>query len=53
MKKNLITAVLMTLATSVLFGLLFPLLVTGLADICLSRLFPLPSVQRGNRVRRE
>jgi K+-transporting ATPase ATPase C chain len=36
MKKNLITAVLMTLATTVLFGLLFPLLITGLAQI----LFP-------------
>src|SRR5260370_7766178 len=36
MKKNLITAVLMTLVTTVLFGLLFPLLITGLAQI----LFP-------------
>jgi len=36
MKKNLITAVLMTLATTVLFGLLFPLLITGLAQV----LFP-------------
>ena len=36
MKKNLITAVLMTLVTTVLFGLLFPLLVTGLAQV----LFP-------------
>jgi potassium-transporting ATPase KdpC subunit len=36
MKKNLITAILMTLVTTVLFGLLFPLLITGLAQI----LFP-------------
>jgi K+-transporting ATPase ATPase C chain len=36
MRKNLITAVLMTLVTTVLFGLLFPLLVTGLAQV----LFP-------------
>ena len=36
MKKNLIIAVLMTLATTVLFGLLFPLLITGLSQI----LFP-------------
>jgi K+-transporting ATPase ATPase C chain len=36
MKKNLITSVLMTLVTTVLFGLLFPLLITGLAQI----LFP-------------
>ena len=36
MKKNLITAALMTLLTTVLFGLLFPLLITGLAQV----LFP-------------
>jgi potassium-transporting ATPase KdpC subunit len=36
MKKNLITAVLMTLVTTALFGLAFPLLITGLAQI----LFP-------------
>jgi K+-transporting ATPase ATPase C chain len=36
MKKNLVTAVLMTLLTTVLFGLLFPLLITGLAQV----LFP-------------
>lgn len=37
MKKNLITAVLMTLVTTVLFGLLFPLLITGLAQILFPR----------------
>jgi K+-transporting ATPase ATPase C chain len=36
MKKNLITSVLMTLVTTVLFGLLFPLVITGLAQV----LFP-------------
>jgi len=36
MKKNLITAALMTLVTTVLFGLLFPLAITGLAQL----LFP-------------
>jgi K+-transporting ATPase ATPase C chain len=36
MKKNLITAVLMTLVTTVLLGLFFPLLITGLAQL----LFP-------------
>ncbi len=36
MKKNLITAVLMTLVTTILFGLLFPLVITGLAQV----LFP-------------
>ncbi len=33
MKKNLITAVLMTIATTVLLGMLYPLLVTGLAQL--------------------
>src|SRR6202163_728813 len=33
MKKNLITAVLMTIATTVLLGFLYPLLVTGLAQL--------------------
>jgi potassium-transporting ATPase KdpC subunit len=33
MKKNLIIAALMTLVTTVLFGLLFPLLITGLAQV--------------------
>jgi len=33
MKKNLIIAVLMTLVTTVLFGLLFPLSITGLAQV--------------------
>jgi K+-transporting ATPase ATPase C chain len=37
MKKNLITAVLMTLVTTVLFGLLFPLAVTGLAQVLFPR----------------
>ena len=32
MKKNLITAVLMTISTTVLLGILYPLLVTGLAQ---------------------
>ena len=33
MKKNLITAVLMTLVTTVLLGVIYPLVVTGLARI--------------------
>jgi K+-transporting ATPase ATPase C chain len=36
MKKNLITAILMTLATTVLLGIVYPLVVTGLAQL----LFP-------------
>jgi potassium-transporting ATPase KdpC subunit len=33
MKKNIITAVLMTIVTTILFGLVYPLLVTALARI--------------------
>jgi len=33
MKKNLITAILMTIATTVLLGILYPLLMTGLAQL--------------------
>ncbi|MGO8984113.1 MAG: potassium-transporting ATPase subunit KdpC [Terriglobales bacterium] len=33
MKKNLITAALMTIATTVLLGIVYPLLVTGLAQV--------------------
>jgi K+-transporting ATPase ATPase C chain len=33
MKKNLITAVLMTIATTVLLGILYPLVVTGIAQL--------------------
>lgn len=37
MKKNLLTAVLMTLVTTVLFGLFFPLVITGLAQVLFPR----------------
>ncbi len=33
MKKNLLIAVLMTVATTVLFGLIYPLVITGLAQL--------------------
>lgn len=33
MKKNLITAILMTIATTVLLGILYPVLVTGIAQL--------------------
>src|SRR4029078_8601557 len=33
MKKNLLTAVLMTIVTTVLLGLVYPLVVTGLAQV--------------------
>ncbi|MFZ0321845.1 MAG: potassium-transporting ATPase subunit KdpC [Candidatus Sulfotelmatobacter sp.] len=37
MKKNLITAILMTLVTTVLLGILFPLAITGLAQVLFPR----------------
>lgn len=37
MKKNTITAILMTLVTTILFGVLFPLLITGLAQLIFPR----------------
>jgi potassium-transporting ATPase KdpC subunit len=37
MKKNLITAVLMTIATTVLLGIIYPLVVTGLAQLLFPR----------------
>jgi K+-transporting ATPase ATPase C chain len=33
MKRNLITAILMTVVTTILFGLVYPLVVTGLAQV--------------------
>ena len=36
MKKNLVTAVLMTIATTVLLGIIYPLVITGIAQV----LFP-------------
>jgi potassium-transporting ATPase KdpC subunit len=36
MKRNIITAILMTVVTTILFGLVYPLVVTGLAQV----LFP-------------
>jgi K+-transporting ATPase ATPase C chain len=37
MKKNLITAVLMTIATTILLGIIYPLVVTGLAHVLFPR----------------
>jgi len=33
MKKNLVTAILMTIATTILLGIIYPLVVTGLAQL--------------------
>jgi potassium-transporting ATPase KdpC subunit len=37
MKKNLITAILMTIATTILLGIIYPLVVTGLAKVIFPR----------------
>ncbi len=37
MKKNLITAILMTVATTVLLGIVYPLVVTGIAQVIFPR----------------
>ena len=37
MKRNLITAVLMTVATTILLGIIYPLVVTGLAQLIFPR----------------
>jgi potassium-transporting ATPase KdpC subunit len=37
MKKNLITAVLMTIATTILLGIIYPLVMTGIAQVVFPR----------------
>src|SRR5438132_6516974 len=50
MKKNLLTAILMTIATTILFGIFYPLVVTALAQL----LFPNQAngqlIRRGEQV---
>src|SRR3982751_2098048 len=46
MKKNLITAILMTIVTTVLFGLIYPLVVTALAQVIF------PDMANGQLIRR-
>jgi len=47
MKKNLVTAVLMTIATTILLGIIYPLVVTGIAQL----LFP--NKANGQLIRRD
>jgi K+-transporting ATPase ATPase C chain len=47
MKKNLITAVLMTVATTILLGILYPLVVTGIAQLIF------PKQANGQLIQRE
>ncbi len=50
MKKNLITAILMTIATTVLLGLIYPLVVTGLAQVIFPRQANGQLIKRGGKV---
>ena len=47
MKKNLTTAVLMTIATTILLGIIYPLVVTGLAQLIF------PNQANGQLIRRD
>jgi K+-transporting ATPase ATPase C chain len=47
MKKNLMTAILMTIVTTALFGLVYPLVVTGLAQVIF------PDKANGSLIKRE
>lgn len=47
MKKNLITAALMTIATTILLGILYPLLMTGLAQLIFPKQANGQLIQRG------
>jgi potassium-transporting ATPase KdpC subunit len=50
MKKNLITAVLMTIATTILLGVIYPLVVTGLAQLIFPKQANGQLIQRGKAV---
>src|SRR5512140_988851 len=50
MKKNLITSVLMTVATTVLLGLIYPLAMTGLAYVVFPRQAKGSLVERSGRI---
>jgi K+-transporting ATPase ATPase C chain len=50
MKKNLITAILMTIATTILLGLIYPLVVTGLAQMMFPRKANGQLIERGGKI---
>ena len=50
MKKNLITAVLMTIATTILLGIVYPLIVTGLAQVIFPRQANGELIQRDGKI---
>jgi K+-transporting ATPase ATPase C chain len=49
MKKNLITAVLMTIATTILLGIVYPLVVTGIAQVLFPKQANGQLIQKGNK----
>jgi len=49
MKKNLVTAVLMTLATTILLGIVYPLVVTGIARVVFPDKANGQLIQRGGK----
>src|SRR6267378_8280594 len=50
MKKNLVTAVLMTIATTILFGIIYPFVVTALAQFLFPKQANGQLIRRGNQV---
>src|SRR5579863_9523488 len=50
MKKNLVTAVLMTIATTVLLGIIYPLVVTGIAQLLFPRNANGQLIQRDGKI---
>jgi K+-transporting ATPase ATPase C chain len=50
MKKNLITAVLMTVATTILLGIIYPLVVTGLAQVIFPKRANGQLIQKGGKI---
>ena len=49
MKKNLITAVLMTIATTILLGVVYPLVVTGIAQLIFPKKANGQLIQKGGK----
>ena len=49
MKKNLITAVLMTVATTILLGIVYPLVVTGIAQVIFPKQANGQLIQKGGK----
>jgi K+-transporting ATPase ATPase C chain len=50
MKKNLLTAILMTVATTLLFGIIYPLVVTALAQLLFPKQANGQLIRRGDQV---